>query len=163
MENAPLEVPNFAELLNHIRLHTQWEPSLPPQYYNTRSPTTQQVATLQPVSLPVVPGATQTAVVATNIAPPTIKTRGTIVRKLAPINPVFPKFVDMNLRVRDVLQRAGPTNRVPTNSDGTEMCLSYHMKGVCNSNCSRHQDHKEHQASEDNAIVSWCDRNYKPE
>jgi hypothetical protein len=167
MENAPLEVPNFAELLNHIRLHTQWEPSLPPQYYNTRSPTTQQVAALQPVSLPVVPGATRTAVVAptitTSIAPPTIKARGTIVRKSAPINPVFQKFVDMNLRVRDVLQRAGPTNRVPTNNDGTEMCLSYHMKGVCNSNCSRHQDHKEHQASEDNAMVNWCERNYKPE
>jgi hypothetical protein len=167
MENAPLEVPNFAELLNHIRLHTQWEPSLPPQYYNTRSPTTQQVAALQPVSLPVVPGATRTAVVAptitTSIAPPTIKARGTIVRKSAPINPAFQKFVDMNLRVRDALQRAGPTNRVPTNNDGTEMCLSYHMKGVCNSNCSRHQDHKEHQASEDNAMVNWCERNYKPE
>jgi hypothetical protein len=85
------------------------------------------------------------------------------VRKSAPINPAFQKFVDMNLRVRDVLQRAGPTNRVPTNNDGTEMCLSYHMKGVCNSNCSRHQDHKEHQASEDNAMVNWCERNYKPE
>jgi hypothetical protein len=101
--------------------------------------------------------------ITTSIAPPTIKARGTIVRKSAPINPVFQKFVDMNLRVRDVLQRAGPTNRVPTNNDGTEMCLSYHMKGVCNSNCSRHQDHKEHQASEDNAMVNWCERNYKPE
>jgi hypothetical protein len=167
MENAPLEVPNFAELLNHIRLHTQWEPSLPPQFYNTRSATTQS-ATLQPVSLPVVAaGATRAAVIAPSIAavttPPTIKTRGTIVRKLAPINPVFQKFVNMNLRVRDVLQRAGPTNRVPTNNDGTQMCLSYHMKGVCNSNCSRHQDHKEHQPAEDQAIVSWCERNYKPE
>jgi hypothetical protein len=169
MENSPLEVPNFAELLNHIRLHTQWEPSLPPQYYNTRSLAAQQVATIQPVSLPVAPGAIREAVIAPTItsgvtAPPTIKTRGTIVRKTVPINPAFQKFVDMNLRVRDVLQRAGPTNRVPNNNNGTEMCLlSYHLKGICNSNCSRHQDHREHQPADDQAIVSWCDRNYKPE
>jgi hypothetical protein len=50
-------------------------------------------------------------------APPTIKTRGTIIRKITPINPAFQRFVDMNLRVRDVLQRAGPSHRVPNNSD----------------------------------------------
>jgi hypothetical protein len=167
MENAPLEVPNFAELLNLICLHTQWEPSLPPQYYNTRSSASQQIVTIQPVTLPVAPGASREAVIAptivSGVAPPTIKTRGTIVRKTVPINPAFQKFVDMNLRVRDVLQRAGPTNRVPNNSNGTEMCLSYHMKGVCNSNCSRHQDHRAHQPAEDQSIVSWCERHYKPE
>jgi hypothetical protein len=171
LENAPLEVPNFAELLNHIRLHMPWEPSLPSQYYNTRTISTQAV-TLQHV-VPTttssgIPGATHdtgTGPKAATIitAPPTIKTRGTIVRKTTPINPAFQKFVDVNLRVRDVLQRAGPSNRVPNNSGGVEMCLSYHMKGVCNSNCARHLDHKEHQPAEDQSIVSWCERNYKPE
>jgi hypothetical protein len=77
---------------------------------------------------------------AASVLPP-IKTRGTIVRKATPINPAFQKFVDMNLRIRDVLQKAGPTNRVPppnnnnnNNNGGVEMCLPYHMKGVCNSN-----------------------------
>jgi hypothetical protein len=37
MENAPLEVSNFAELLNQIRLHMPWEPTLPAHYYNTRA------------------------------------------------------------------------------------------------------------------------------
>jgi hypothetical protein len=120
MENSPLEVPNFAD---HIRLHTQWEPTLPTQYYNTRSSAAQQVAIIQPISLPVAPGAIREAVIAPTItsgvtALPTIKTRGTIVRKAVPINQAFQKFVDMNLRVRDVLQRAGPTNRVPNNSNG---------------------------------------------
>jgi hypothetical protein len=169
LENAPLEVPNFAELLNHIRLHMPWEPSLPSHYYNTRA--NAQAVTLQPVTLPtansVIPAASREGALEPNVsatpALPTIKTRGTIVRKSAPINPAFQKFVDMNLRVRDVLQRAGSTQRVPNNNEGVEMCLPYHMKGVCNSNCSRKLDHKEHQPTEDQSIVSWCERHYKPE
>jgi hypothetical protein len=175
MENAPLEVPNIAELLNQIRLHMPWEPTLPAHYYNTR--TTAPIATQQPVSyqVPITASSGAQTGVARSIAtqgtagvpaaPPTIKSRGTIVRKSAPINPAFQRFVDMNLRVRDALQRAGLTHRVPNNNDGSiEMCLSpYHMKGVCNSNCSRSQDHKEHQVSEDQALIRWCEVHYKPE
>jgi hypothetical protein len=35
-ENAPLEVPDFAKVLNLIRLHMPWEPTLPSHFYNTR-------------------------------------------------------------------------------------------------------------------------------
>jgi hypothetical protein len=167
MENSPLEVPNFAELLNHIRLHMPWEPSMPPQYYNTRSappaitlPAT--VATTNAAPATISEAFTSlTGVIPA--APPTIKTRGTIIRKSVPVNPAFQKFLDMNLRVRDVLHRAGPLHRVPNNNDGVEMCLSYHLKGVCNSNCSRHQDHKEHQPAEDQKFIRWCEAHYKPE
>jgi hypothetical protein len=176
MENAPLEVPNFAELLNQIRLHMPWEPSLPAHYYNARaatpaltlptvaSRTTGTMEAIPGAGVGAVPTVTTASTPATSLAAlPTIKTRGTIVRKVAPINSAFQRFVDMNLRVRDVLQRAGPSHRVPSNNDGVEMCLSYHMKGVCNSNCSRSRDHKEHQASEDQSIVRWCETHYKPE
>jgi hypothetical protein len=170
MENAPLEVPNFAELLNNIRLHTPWEPTLPAHFYNTRAITTTQPGTTivqGPVGAITMTRVHPTAgsgsgTEAAPILPP-IKTRGTIVRKAMPINPAFQKFVDMNLRVRDVLQKAGPNNRVPNNNGGVEMCLSYHLKGVCNSNCSRHGDHREHQPSEDQAIIRWCDTHYKSE
>jgi hypothetical protein len=84
-------------------------------------------------------------------------------RKATPINPAFKKFVDMSLRVRDVIKRAGTSNRVPNNNTGIEMCLAYHLKGVCNSNCARHQDHREHQPSEDQAILRWCEQHYKQE
>jgi hypothetical protein len=83
-------------------------------------------------------------------------------RKPTPINPSFQRFVDMNLRVRDVLVRAGQTNRVPSNNGGVEMCLSYHLKGMCNTSCARNGDHKEHAASEDQALLRWCDTHYKP-
>jgi hypothetical protein len=69
----------------------------------------------------------------------------------------------MNLRVRDVLQRAGSTNRVPNNSNGVEMCMSYHLKGMCNTNCSRRGDHRDHTPAEDQALLGWCQQHYRPE
>jgi hypothetical protein len=165
LENAPLEVPNFAELLNQIQLHMPWEPTLPAHYYNSAAaPATKSVTVASPPAAQVTtttitkPGAT-----AAVEPPPTIRARGTIVRKITEINPSFKRFVEKNLRVRDVLQRAGPTNRIPTNAEGIEMCLSYHLKGVCNTNCSRNGDHKEHSADEDAKIVRWCDTHYKAE
>jgi hypothetical protein len=83
-------------------------------------------------------------------------------RKPTAVNPIFQRFVDMNLRVRDVLVRAGKDNRVPTNSNGVEMCLSYHIKGMCNTICARNGDHREHTAAEDQAILRWCETHYKP-
>jgi hypothetical protein len=179
MENAALEVPNFVELLNQIHLRMPWEPTFPAQFYDTRT-SAQQSGGAQ-VMVP----ATQTSIAGTAAIPtttsdttaaalgsttsttttattPTLRARGAVERKATPINPKFQKFVDMNLRVRDVLQRAGTTNRVPNNNTGVEMCLSYHMKGNCNVNCSRKGDHKEHTPAEDQAILRWCESYYKP-
>jgi hypothetical protein len=40
-DNSPLEAPNFAELLNQIRLHMPWEPTLPSHFYNTKETSSQ--------------------------------------------------------------------------------------------------------------------------
>jgi hypothetical protein len=168
MENAALEAPNFIELLNQIQLHMPWEPTFPSHFYDTRSIAPQSPAanlmtttatTIAPIVAPTV-GLTPPATTPEPAA--TIRGRGAMERKAQPVNPKFQKFLDMNLRVRDVLQRAGTTNRVPKNSAGVEMCLSYHMKGACNVNCARSGDHKEHTPAEDQAIVRWCETNYKP-
>jgi hypothetical protein len=119
MENDPLEAPDFAELLNQIRLHMPWEPTLPSHFYNVRAAgqpvpvstnvgsTTQSIPTTA-----IIPTVTTSSSDAAKPAAPPIKGRGTIIRKSQPINPSFQKFVDMNLRVRDVIARAGPANRV---------------------------------------------------
>jgi hypothetical protein len=168
MENAALEAPNFIELLNQIQLHMPWEPTFPSHFYDTRSIAPQSPAanlmtttatTIAPIVAPTV-GLTPPATTPEPAA--TIRGRGAMERKAQPVNPKFQKFLDMNLRVRDELQRAGTTNRVPKNSAGVEMCLSYHMKGACNVNCARSGDHKEHTPAEDQAIVRWCETNYKP-
>jgi hypothetical protein len=168
MENAALEAPNFVDLLNQIQLHMPWEPTFPAHFYDTRAMA--PPAAVVPATNLTTALATTTAIagLTTGTTPPepteiaTIRGRGAMVRKDQPVNPKFQKFLDMNLRVRDVLQRAGTTNRVPKNSAGVEMCLSYHMKGTCNANCARNGDHKEHTPAEDLAIVQWCETNYKP-
>jgi hypothetical protein len=158
--------------LNLIRLHAPWEPTFPAHYYNVRTQTTPTKA----VPAVQAPSATNIAAGTIELAtsgrthpptgptatPATIRTRGSVQRKPTPINPSFQRFVDMNLRVRDVMVRAGAANRVPTNSNGIEMCLSYHIKGMCNTNCARNGDHKEHTAAEDQAILRWCEAHYKP-
>jgi hypothetical protein len=63
----------------------------------------------------------------------------------------------MNLRVRDVLQRAGTSN-----ATGVEMCLLYHLKGICNITCAHNGDHKEHTPAEDLALIRWCEAHYMP-
>jgi hypothetical protein len=170
-DNGPLEAPKFVELLNQIRLHMPWEPTLPSHFYNTKttpSQTTNQspangtalgtaAVVLSPPSTGAnhMPGGSDT--------PPTIQSQGSIVCKATPANSALQKFVDMNLRVRDVIRRAGAANRVPNNNNGIEMCLAYHLKGVCNSNCAWHQDHQEHQPAEEQAMIRWCEQYYKPE
>jgi hypothetical protein len=164
MMNDALEAPDFAELLNQIRLHMHWEPAMPSHYYNTRTmapnSTTTTILTTNKLPEPTTTAMTTTTTAASL---PPAKSRGSVIRKASPIIPALQKFVDMNLRVRDVLVRAGAANRIPTNNAGVEMCLSYHLKGMCNTNCARSADHKEHQTSEDQAIVRWCELHYKPE
>jgi hypothetical protein len=173
MENAALEVPNFVELLNQIHLRMPWEPTFPSQFYDARMPTQQTSGTtamIQELSgpSPSPPASTKPAAGGTTTSPelntmtPTIRNRGSQERKATPVNPLFQRFIDMNLRVHDVLQCAGTTNRVPNNNAGGEMCLSYHMKGNCNVNCARKGDHKEHTPAEDQAILRWCEKFYKP-
>ena len=40
-------------------------------------------------------------------------------------------------------------------------CLSYHIKGVCNSGCGSSSDHAAHTAAEDDEMVQWCKSHYK--
>jgi hypothetical protein len=68
----------------------------------------------------------------------------------------------MNLRVRDVLQWAGLMNRMSNNSNGVEMCMSYHLKGMCNTNCLHWGDHHNHTPAEDQALLGWCQQHYCP-
>jgi hypothetical protein len=171
MVNVALNPPNFVELLNLIRLHAPWEPTFPAHYYNVRAPT--MPTRVMPDPLTSATNITTAGTIAPAsghphitpsgpTAPPSIRERGSVQRKPTPINPSFQRFVDMNLRVRDVMVRAGKDNRVPTNSNGVEICLSYHLKGMCNTNCARSGDHKEHSAAEDQAILRWCEAHYRP-
>jgi hypothetical protein len=36
------------------------------------------------------------------------------------------------------------------------MCVSYHVKGICNSRCGRKGDHRAHSATESKSLLDWC-------
>ena len=45
---------------------------------------------------------------------------------------------------------------IPQNSDGTEMCLSWHILGFCYDNCARKQDHRKQKQTEKTDLQAWC-------
>jgi hypothetical protein len=60
-------------------------------------------------------------------------------------------------RMRDVLKKAlEKRQHLPKNAKGKEMCLSYHVKGICNFRCRRKADHRTHNATETQALLKWC-------
>ena len=48
----------------------------------------------------------------------------------------------------------------PSKVDGSPMCLAYHTKGVCNTNCNRQADHVSYTPTEYQALGTWCSANY---
>ena len=159
-QNANVEAPDFDALLSKVRLQELWEPAIPARCLAVPAPQTPQLPTLHqlpvqqpPPNLPGQPGG----------PPPGPLSRGALERKSSPLNQAFQPFVALALRVRDVLRRAGPSNRVPNNAAGTEMCLSCHIKGMCNANCARRADHRDHTPDEDNALLQWCQLHCTPE
>jgi len=169
-QNGNVVAPDFTQLLRDVCLQTIWEPYLPDRYLET--PTTrvpplmpQQPGLNAPPAQPHVGAPPGGGVPGAGLGsgPPRQAGRGTLERKTSPVNQSFQPYLDMQLRVRDVLQRAGPQNPVPTNSGGTDMCLSYHLKGLCNTSCARRPDHRDHTPAEDAALLAWCQVHYRPE
>lgn len=160
--------PNFVQLLVDIRLQTLWEPYIPDQYLIPQPQPPPQLEprfpTLTPPAQPL--GPTPRAPGSQAQGTPTTPAaggRGTLERKSAPRNQVFQPFVDLPVRVKDVLERAGAQNRPPENATGVEMCLSYHIKGMCNTACRRRGDHRDHTPAEDESLLGWCRQHYKSE
>jgi len=50
----------------------------------------------------------------------------------------------------------------PMTTKAQPMCLSYHMRNMCNSNCLRAADHCTHNAMEDNLILAWAKLAFAP-
>ena len=169
IQNGTVQVPNFGSLLTKIRLQEVWEPYIPTRYLTAPQPDAPHLPTLnlplaQPSPAPPALAPPATPSLPTGPGPTTgAQGRGTLECKTSPLNPVFQPFINLALRVRDVLCRAGPANRVPNNAGGTEMCLSYHIKGMCNTSCAHRADHRDHTPDEDNALLQWCQQHYTPE
>jgi hypothetical protein len=41
------------------------------------------------------------------------------------------------------------------------MCISFHIKGVCNNRCGSNGDHKRHTKQQDDELEKWCQAHYR--
>jgi hypothetical protein len=59
-------------------------------------------------------------------------------------------LLPVTIRIKDLI---GPDD-VPRNEAGSPMCLSYHLRGICSSNCRRKADHDRPLTPADKAALS---------
>ena len=69
----------------------------------------------------------------------------------------FLPYKETGQRVRDIIKKAlEKGHALPKNAQKLDMCVSYHVKGICNTRCGRKADHRAHNATETKALLDWC-------
>jgi hypothetical protein len=154
--------PNWDELWMHITLKTDWESPLPDRYLAPLTPNFPDTGSTGGGSN--LSGLTGTTTGTEQRRPPTDATQKTastqqdsVAEKCAPYVEAFAPYRATGKRVREVVRAATAAgNPIPKADSGVDMCVSYHVKGVCNSNCGRKSDHKPHTEPETTRLLGWC-------
>lgn len=154
--------PNWDELWMHITLKTDWESPLPDRYLAPLTPNFPDTGSTGGGSN--LSGLTGTTTGTQQRRPPTDATQKTastqqdsVAEKCAPYVETFAPYRATGKRVREVVRAATAAgNPIPKADSGVDMCVSYHVKGVCNSNCGRKSDHKPHTEPETTRLLGWC-------
>ena len=171
--DMPVSVPNFGELFTDIELARHWEPRLSSQVLSEYLPPA------LPRPVPALPrpapprpalalppsssggGATTGGSPAGGGTPaPSNPIPNTVVRNTN-FKAMFDTFRQMNVNhssLRNRITVRPPPS--PHSTTGGEMCLSYHIKAMCNLRCSRADDHNTHTDSQDQKLVEWCTAHY---
>jgi hypothetical protein len=159
LNNVP--APDYNDIWRCITLKTDWESPLPERYLAqlTPFPTLHQPAPSIPPPPPA-PGAAHSPPVATGTTRD--QRAGEAVRCL-PYNEKFTPHRQTGERVRDVVKRAAMAGQtIPQNDAGVPMCISYHVKGICNTRCGRSADHISHSEAETSRLLTWCVSAFTP-
>jgi hypothetical protein len=154
MNDVP--APSWSDLWMHITLRTDWESPLPERYlaalpllaFQPGKPPTGRIESANPglVKEPL-PG-----------PPPPDKDKITAsAEKCSPYLEVYSPYRSTGKRVRDVIKEASAAgNKLPQNDAGKDMCISFHVKGICNTGCGRKSDHQPHSDGETARLAGWC-------
>ena len=149
---------DYAAVLEDIQLQARWQPTLPNRYASRYG-----TAPSAPPRLPPSGRAPPAAPSALPASAPPISDSGTRVQNATFNATRFQRYVDTNIRMRQVISRTGAKDAIPTyaGADGTRhpMCPAFRVKGVCNSNCTRIADHtRPSNDAEDAEMEAWCSR-----
>jgi hypothetical protein len=154
--------PDLQTLFSEIRLGTSWEPTIPSQYLRLPA---------SPAGVGIAGGGTQARQPAAGPAQPGAVTGGApnaIVRNTAYAEADFAGYRDTpGVIIRDLVDQNAanplpissndsPTNRGRFPNTPLRVCLSYHVKGMCNSRCGRAADHGPLTPEKRQEIVAWC-------
>ena len=183
--NRLVGVPTLSDVFGEIKRKRDWAPDLPAAYFQTTPPAhisdTESVMSggsaltgwslgtgAAPPTLPTLPtqgsgtpGGQSTGGAPTNGAPP--PATQSVVLNQHP-NDAFRPFKEMGLATKAVKQRCRDNNIAwPKNSRNQRFCLSFHIKGMCNTRCGNATDHHQHTPEEDANLIAWCTEHYKVE
>lgn len=156
--NAPIPCPNFCEIFERIFTGQPWVPTFPSGYLTV--PPAPTPPTMPPTAPPAAPAP----------APgPPAPTPGSGGERL--MNPQCDAAFDQykavpGVQARDLYKKYGAAdnNTLPKcQADGREMCLSYHVKGMCNTSCHRGYDHNPQDPEDKPVLLSFCQACWKTE
>ena len=163
---APIPVPNFISLFDDIRDERPWQPAMTPAFLSVlnllefRSPLPRT---------PRVPGGGVTPNPnADNPPPPSPQPGGADLAQrdnnVAFNSTLFERFKDSRTPcriVRSKIQRGELPALPMSKGDPTmEVCLAWHVKGMCNANCSRSADHVPYTDAEYAPLHQWCTQHW---
>jgi hypothetical protein len=153
--------PNWSELWMHVTLKTDWESPLPERYLAPLAATIPggfaAGGSSQMSGLTGTTSSTGSTAPAPAPAPSSQSLLEGVVAKCVPYLEVYSPFRATGKCVREVIKSAALAGHVlPTNDRRGNMCISYHVKGVCNTNCGRNSDPAPHSSAETIRLVVWC-------
>ena len=152
--------PNLGELFTDIELGKHWEPTLPTSLLMTFQGPVRPVPIPRPQSAPP----TQQGGGEPSGHPSGNPIPNRIVHNENYKTAMFNTFKEMQVNhtaLRNRITIRPPPS--PHSTNGGEMCLSYHIKGMCNARCGRAEDHKSHTDAQDQPLVAWCNAHYSNE
>ena len=157
--------PIWDDIWTYLALKTGWESPLPERYLQaTPSPS---LAPTDSSSRSTISGITEGSTVRT---PPADSSRaggssndasnsdqlGTAVTPDV-YNTVYEPFKSTGIRARDGIRKAREAgHNVPKNDSKETICVSFHVKGICNTNCGRKSDHRPQSDAEIARTLAWC-------
>lgn len=150
-----VSVPDLQELFQDYRLENPWYPRIPAAYV-TRSAVPAPTIVPVPGRIPTTPPPASPAAAAGGGAAGGGGGTSTMVRNESPNAALLPWKATPG-RLRDILRPAGqPAVTIPRNDAGLEMCVAWHVRHMCSSQCSRQRDHKAHSTGERARLLAWC-------
>ena len=155
--NDATDAPDLQELFRKFDLQDSWHPRVPAAYLLRPLATPAPAPTLPRPVLPAPSGGPPAVPLPGGRGPPAVpQPRGDRATNTNYL-PAFLPWKTVPGQLRTYLRPPGGTEvQPPRNDAGAEMCITWHIRGHCNTLCGRCADHKTPSAPEITRLVAWC-------